>query len=185
MSDLKWVKDPHQCEVLPSIEINEWLTAPYILSQALKRVCNHLTLKVIGQKFSAAYQDEYQILNIENTELPLVRQILLLGDEVPFTYGRVIVPLSTHQHHFSQFESLGSNLLGETMLYRNPDVTRGAFEYGYVEPAHPLATEVYGILPLDFLRQPLWGRRSVFWIKSLPLLVTEMMLPTLPPYVKP
>ena len=183
MRNLQWVKDPNHIEILPGPDITEWLTKPYILSHALKRISKALTVKVLDQRFGHAYEDEYAILNITPDPLPFVRQVFLQGDdESPLTYGRVIIPNATYHVHFPQFETLGTNLLGETLLYNNPDVSRGPFEYVHVPPRHSLATQVYDHLPIDYPRQPLWGRRSVFWIKTAPLLVMELFLPLLPPY---
>ncbi len=117
---------------------------------------------------------------MQSIEVPFVRQVLLQNeDNIALTYGRVIIPPKTYEVHFSQFEKLGTNLIGETLLYNNPDVTREPFEYAYVNHSHLLAQKVFTALAQDS-NKDLWGRRSVFLIKSSPILVTELFLPSLP-----
>ncbi|MFI4937321.1 MAG: chorismate--pyruvate lyase family protein [Candidatus Berkiellales bacterium] len=176
-----WVADPLTLSPLPSTNINAWLTKPKILSQALRHFCQQLTLKLIAQEFGLAFEDEYAILNLQPEALPLVRRIFLLGDDIPWTYGRVVVPAVTYEHHLAQFASLGANFLGEKLLYNNPDVQRSRFEYIALDESHPLFEQVNKDLATP-LSAPLYGRRSVFTIKEDPLLVTEVFLPHLPEY---
>lgn len=177
--NLEWVKDPALLGMRPPPLVLEWLTKPYILSQALRRICQTLSVKVIKQCFMEAFEDEYDVLQTNASTLPLIRQVFLEGDGVLLTYGRVVIPKTTYEQYFSQFESLNNNLIGETLLYKNPDATRGAFEYACVNSSHPIAKEVIAFFTdVEFL----WARRSIFSLKSYPLLVTELFLPTLPPY---
>lgn len=179
MMNLEWTNDPASLSTPPSTLIGEWLTKPYILSRALKQVCQTLTVKVIKQCFMPAFEDEYAVLKMPASVSPFIRQVFLEGDGISLTYGRVVIPKTTYEQHFAQFESLNNNLIGETLLYQNPDVTRGAFEYACVGSSHSIVKEIAMFLP-EF--ELLWARRSVFSLKSYPLLVTELFLPTLPPY---
>lgn len=183
MPDLQWFSNVDDLPQLPPHPIFDWLTKPYVLSKALKRVCQKLEVTVIDQCFQDAYQDEYVLLNMEHEPKPFVRQVFLNGDGIALTYGRVVIPSNTYQAHFSHFDTLGTNLLGETLLYNNPDVTRGAFEYVYINKTDPLSIQMHKELKSDYPQQSLWGRRSVFMMKSHPLLVMEILLPTLPDYI--
>jgi len=158
----EWVTEVDK--LLPSVHFYEWMTKPYILSQALKRICHSLTVEVISQEFTNAHSNEYSLLGLTKGDVPFIRQVILLGDGIPFTKGRVVIHPTTYQNHFAQFAALGSQLIGETVLHNNnPDVTRSRFEYAHLEEG--------------------WARRSVFWIKKDPLLVSEIFLPILPAYV--
>ncbi len=184
MTDLQWVSDISQLAAAPPTLIHEWMAKPYILSQALKRICNTLSVKVIDQRFEKAFDNEYKVLEMQSNEVPFVRQVLLQNeDNIALTYGRVIIPPQTYELHFSQFEKLGTNLIGETLLYNNPDVTRGPFEYVYVNHTHEWAQQVFAAQSQNVTPADLWGRRSLFSIKSTPILVTELFLPSLPSYV--
>ena len=169
--------------IRPSPLIEEWLVKPRILSKALRRAVNSIQVKVLDQRFVKALDDEYAVLNMQENELPFVRQVLLMGDnELPLTYGRVVIPPRTYQANLQAFEKLGERPIGETLLYNNPDVTRSEFAYSAYIAGYPIWDFIYQHLK-DMPPQTLWARRSVFYIKENPLLITEVFLPFLPPYV--
>ncbi len=158
-----------------SDQVCAWLTKPYILSKALKRVSESLIVDVLEQRFTDAIEDEYAILAMPSSTIPFVRQVFLIGDnQQPLTYGRVIIPPATYDAHFQDFEKLGGKLIGETLLYHNPDVVRSGFEYACLDKADPRCAFVYQQLP-TLPHDPLWARRSV--------LVTELFLPFLPAFI--
>lgn len=171
---VRWVNARSELVPAPNPRIVDWLTKPYILSQALRLVCTSLTVRVLSQERSHALDDENAKLNLADNALPLVREVFLEGDGIPFTYGRVVVPPDTYQTYFNDFENLASRPIGETLLYNNPNSRRSAFEYATIE---------IGLLSsLAMFNQILWGRRSIFTLGDSPLLVTEIFLPTLPDY---
>ncbi len=181
MSSVSWGADLSL--LAPSGFIDDWLTKPYILSKALKRVSSKLEVKVLDQSFAPAFDDELKRLNLQSDATTFVRQVLLMGDaNQALTYGRVVIPLKTYQAHFQDFEKLGSQLIGETLLYNNPDVLRSGFEYRYFDAHEPLWNYIYRHLPQGTPKQNLWARRSVFSIKESPILISELFLPSLPAY---
>lgn len=178
---MKWVNAVHELTVQPSPNILNWLVKPYVLSQALRQVCTALTVNVLSQQRVSPFFDEHTKLNLTDNDLPLVREVLLEGDGIPFTYGRVVVPTSTYQTYFKDFDTLGSQPIGEKLLYNNPNSRRGAFEYAIMEVGSPASLSLF--LNLNKIsQQTLWGRRSVFTLGHSPLLVSEFFLPTLPEY---
>lgn len=177
MKPVAWESSVAALQKQPSSSIRNWLTKPTILSQALKEHCQHLTVDVLSQQFSEVELSE-KALQVAGT--PFVRRIFLRGDDVPWTYGRVVIAANTYQTYFPQFAHLGSQPLGETLLYNNPDVTRGSFEYAVLMTDATLYQEIQASLPLSV--SALWGRRSYFYLKQLPLLVTEVFLPAIPDF---
>lgn len=181
MSHLEWITD--LAKLKPSGQQYAWLTKPFILSKALKRVSQTLEVKVLSQRFTPAFDDEYAILNMPKSDIPFVREVLLIGDNhLPLTYGRVVITPQTYQVYFQDFESLGNKPIGETLLYNNPDAKRSGFEFSCFQSDDPLCQNIFAHLP-QVVAQDLWARRSVFNIKGNQLLVTELFLPTLPAYV--
>ncbi len=179
MTEAHWVQVLSDLAQRPSANRQAWLTQPTILSKALKRHCQQLSVEVLSQQFCRVDNTE-STLRGEQGDDPFVRQVLLLGDGVPWTYGRVVIAPQTYQQHFSQFTALGSQLLGETLLYGNQHTTRSDFEYTAITPAHLLYQEVNNHLALTV--PVLWGRRSTFYLQQAPLLVTELFLPLVPDY---
>ncbi|HRE31010.1 MAG TPA: chorismate lyase [Candidatus Berkiella sp.] len=178
MKSIQWESSVAALSIQPPLSIENWLTKPYILSHALKRHCQHLVVQVLAQQFAAVNVTEQQLS--EQDALPFIRQVFLRGDNIPWTYGRVVIAASTYQAYFTQFASLGSQPLGETLLYNNPDTTRSGFEYALITQDTPLYHEIQAYLPLPV--SMLWGRRSYFYLKQFPLLVTEVFLPMIPAF---
>jgi chorismate--pyruvate lyase len=179
MKLVHWVNEIAALSLPPSMSIAKWLTQPIILSHALKRHCQQLSVEVLSQQFMAV-DDTESLLREQVSPEPFVRRVLLHGDNQPWTYGRVVIAPRTYQAYFSQFIALGAKLLGETLLYGNPDTTRSPFEYAIVPQESALYQEIRQRLPLT--QTTLWARRSYFYLKQAPLLVTEVFLPLLPDY---
>lgn len=161
---MRWVSDVSEIAYQPTANIRLWLTKPYILSHALKRVCKVFTLKLCSQGFAEASPDDKIKLSLDLT-LPFVREVQLLGDGVLLTEGRVTIPHTTYHRHLDIFKSLDHQPIGEKILYNNPDVQRSAFEYAFLK------------------EKDCWARRSVFFMQGDPLLITELMVNTLPTYL--
>ncbi|MFO1259398.1 MAG: chorismate lyase [Gammaproteobacteria bacterium] len=159
----------------------DWLSKPYKLSEAFKRVATVLSVDVISQQFENILPDEMLLLTLEAHEKPFLRQVYILGDDQRFEYARVIIPTKTYEKHFSQFEDLGSNLIGENLLYAYPGMKRSGFEYAALRTQDP-RFEV-ALAGLEGERPDvLWIRRSIFWLDDLPLAVIEVFLPGIPPF---
>lgn len=179
MTSVNWVTDIAALDCLPTNSMASWLTKPTILSHALKRHCQQLSVDVISQQFMAVDETEQKLVEGADTP-PFVRRVFLQGDGQPWTYGRTVIAPSTYQSYFSQFMALGAKLLGETLLYGNPNTTRSDFEYGVVSQETALYQEIHQSLPLAV--PLLFARRSYFYLKQAPLLVTEVFLPMCPDY---
>lgn len=179
MKPVTWVTEIAALEHPPTNSIANWLSKPMVLSHALKRHCQQLSVEVIAQQFMPVDQTEQKLVESADTT-PFVRRVLLQGDGQPWTYGRTVIAPSTYQAYFSQFIALGAKLLGETLLYGNPDTTRSRFEYAVVSDDTSLFHEIQQSLALAVPQ--LFARRSYFYLKQSPLLVTEVFLPKCPDY---
>jgi chorismate lyase len=184
-NNMQWENDIKTLSLDGNLQkFKNWLVKPYIISQAMKKICKNLSVEVIDQKFHSAYPDENYKLNIKQNvdNLPLIRKVYLKGDDIPWSFGRVIIPNKTYLQYEKIFNSLGGKLIGESLLYNNPDTTRSTFEYCVLHPRHELFQDA--IINLDINPpEKLWARRSVFTIKQLPLLVNDVFLPMIPEYL--
>ncbi|HKY69295.1 MAG TPA: chorismate lyase [Gammaproteobacteria bacterium] len=181
-----WVNNISELALTPSCHIQAWLLKPYIISHALKRSCQVLTVKVLRQSFSEPFGDEMDRLGFDTQQdgLPWVRCVYLQGDGVPWTYGRVIIPPKTYQVHIEKFEGLNQKLIGERLLFNNPLVIREPFEYICLNKEAGLYQDMMQDLPYVHTQDPVWGRRSVFRIEGAPLMVSEYFLPKIPSYIE-
>lgn len=129
------------------------------LSARLRLGCKEVSVQVDSQGLSSAFADEQKLLAI-NEKNTLIRKVHIMGDKKPLVHGRVVVPNLTYRKFQVEFDQLGNKLLGETLLYDRPEVTRSPFQYAKVS-------------------DNLWARRSLFIIEGYNLLVTEVFLPNL------
>lgn len=163
----------------PPIQIENWLTKPFILSKALKLITPSLTVKVIKQSFDLPYPDEAHCLqiNLSEDKNPLVRRVYLQDQIRPYCFARVIIPYATYLQEFQEVDVLGNQFIGEKMLYGREDMTRTPFEFTAINPHQTLFQEAMSGIGDNHACKTLWARRSVFTLGKHPLLITEIFLP--------
>jgi chorismate-pyruvate lyase len=112
-----------------------------------------------------------------------IREVLFHNTLIPLTYGRVVMPYSTYQHHQAVLDALGNRPIGKTLLYANPTVTRSAFEFACLDETHLLFQQACRgeaclahrqDTPRPDIGPPLWARRSLFMWENHPLSITEV-----------
>lgn len=159
----------------------DWLLKPFVLSQAMRDCAGELNVKRIKEELALPTKEEVARLALDNVQA-WIRQIYIIGDNLPFSYAKVVVPIETYQKFQSDFDNLKDNLLGEKLLYTRDDLTRSPFEYACIMQGSPLYNDAVDILPINKQPAYLWARRSVFNMSIYPLLVTEVFLPDMPKY---
>jgi len=73
---------------------------------------------------------------------------------------------------------LGKKPLG-AVLFADPSMVRSGIEIAKLSPGQPLFTRATA--SLSQLPTHIWGRRSAFFLKHRPLLVSEIFLPAICP----
>lgn len=183
-----WVTDFKALEVKPPENMGKWLRHAHQISPYLKQCYQQVTLSLVGEEWDQPYADEAALLphstvgafsRLQTSEKAWIRRILLLGDNEICTYGRTVIPQKTYQQYQAIFESLGREFIGESFLYKNKQVTRSPFEYAVVSAHEPLFVEILQALSLNQSHEFMWFRRSCFYIEGFPLLVTEVILPSI------
>lgn len=104
----------------------------------------------------------------------LVREVLLCCNHKPAVFAHSVLPFRSLQGSWRELPRLGSRPLGAA-LFSNPRVRRTPLQFKKLTINHPLyrAAQRYLELPA----QSLWARRSVFFLGSSAILVTEVFLP--------
>ncbi len=95
-------------------------------------------------------------------------------------YARVTIPWRTFEVNKTAFETLGTQPIGETMLYNNPSVIRSGFEIKCLKQDDRLLYDAVKHQAVTV--NELWARRSVFYLQKNPLLITEVFFPFIPSY---
>ena len=121
--------------------------------------------------------DETQALAMQPREMAVIRQVLLLCGKQPWVYARTVIPVSSLRGKLQQLTGLGTRPLGG-VLFADPGMRRGTVELAEIFPGQA----VFAAATAHTRHQPasIWGRRSVFWLSSKPLLVSEIFLPDFP-----
>lgn len=175
-----WVKQIADFQVAPPKKLINWMIKPNNMGDALRKVCRQLTVNILDQNFRDLLPDETFLINSSDNKA-YIRSIFLQGDTIPFCYGRVVVPPTIYADYQSDFNNLGTKLIGETLLYNNPKTIRSAFEFGYISNQHPIHAYIN---QFHAATAPLWARRSIFHLNGLePILISEVFLADIPDYM--
>lgn len=164
-----WTNKPEELAIHADHSKYGWLLHQGRLSDALQACCTDLTVQIISQQFEPILSSEQQVLNI--SEPCWVRQIYICGDNIPWVFARVVAPLETYRQYKQEFDELGTNLLGATILSKVKNLTRSEFSFSltpdqtakHYAPGNP-------------------ARRSIFNLNGYDLLVTEVFLQQIPSY---
>lgn len=157
--------------------IRSWLFDRSSLTARLIRHCNdnghgRFSVKLLEQKLTIAKRDEREVLGIGNNRGAIVRQVKLYCGETPMVYARTVIPVTTLTGKQRLYGNLGSRPLG-AMLFSDNSMRRDEVMVTCLRPED----ELYASTGAD--GQPVWGRRSVFYVGGKPLLVSEYYLPSL------
>jgi len=143
--------------------LRDWFSDPDSLTSRLRR---HGVFRVApgASWIGRPTFDERALLAHSGRRYALIREVMLLLDDVPVVEARSVLPLHSLRHANRGLANMGSRPLGEE-LYRHPAAQR---DQVWVR---------YGMTPAD--RGPCWGRQSRFIKRGQPLLVAEYFLPAL------
>lgn len=140
------------------------------LTQILRRL-GELRVNKRLQDWRVPYLDEQRLLQGKaSRDLALTREVSLHVNGEPYVFARSILPNLTLQGPNRFLRHWDSRPLGE-FLFSHRQCHRSMFQYTRVTGSH-------AILPDDLhSAQPLWGRRSLFYLNQQPLIVAEFYLP--------
>ena len=155
----------------------DWLSDTGSLTQRLLDASEgKLSVQIIRQCLDAPRLSERLALGLAPRRLALIREVILLGDGVPWVYARSVLPMTTLTGSLRKLRRLDNRPLG-ALLFQSPSMTREPVEVACHNSANAKLPVVLG-----HIDTPLWGRRSVFRLNRKPLLVSEIFLPDFKPY---
>lgn len=131
----------------------------------------------LHQDWGRPLRSEARLLGIPMHQKALIREVLLLGNGVPWVYARSILPASTLTGPLKALRHLDNKPLG-ALLFKSPSMSRGAIEVAQL-PRQNLPEVAVQKITADG-PEGYWGRRSVFKLYEKPLLVSEFFLPDFP-----
>ena len=132
-----------------------------------------ISLSLEAQSWKKPYPDECKILNLPSGSYALLRETFLNCNTHPWVYARTIIPPRTllgsrRLAHWGN-KPLGYYLFSDKLTYR------GKIEIAELKTSNIPYPPIYNLAIEE--DNVLWGRRSIFYIKEKPLLLTEIFLP--------
>lgn len=168
-----WLNNASDIPTTADSSARHWLIKPHVLSDAMARHCNHLKLDLLAMQFEPAHPDE--ALALQTIEPCLVRQVAFYGDDQVWTFARTVIPAKTYFAYQQAFDQLNEKPIGVSLLYNNDKVTRSPFEYSQQD------LSAFDLCPFQQQGKAL-ARRSIFYIDSHPLLISEYFCEQIPDY---
>lgn len=154
--------------------LRDWLLDAGSLTRRLVTLSGgDFRVQLLRQGFMHALPAERQELGLGLREWPFVREVLLRCHDAPWVFARTLIPTNSLQGPVRALTHLGTRPLG-AVLFSDPKVRRG-----------PIAVTRLRANTLGIGGEPnpeLWGRRSIFYLAEMPLLVSEYFLPACPMY---
>jgi chorismate--pyruvate lyase len=109
-------------------------------------------------------------------EVAIVREVELMCGDAAMVFARTIIPASSLRGPARRLGMLGTKPLGE-VLFSDPRMRRGPIEVARLQPRHTLFAAATATL--EDRPDELWGRRTLFYLAGVPLLVNEIFLPNI------
>lgn len=153
--------------------LKDWLLDPGSLTTRLSNLSQNFRVQVLGQQIEPCTYEESN-LDIPPGEQVLIREVLLLCDDIPQVFARSLMPLSSLTGEQQQLATLGNQSLGQ-VLFNHASLKRKRIEVASFD-RHSSVAKLAHHLNLK-TEHDLWGRRSVFVIDNKPLMVAEVFLP--------
>lgn len=150
-----------------------WLLDPASLTERLQAVCGEFRVELLQSAWLRPAPDERRALGLRADQRALVREVFLLCDGRPWVFARSVIPRATLSGKYHRLTHLGSRSLG-AVLFSDPTLRRGEVHVAQLATAHAL----YARATQRLTRKPpcLWGRRSLFFLRDRPLLLSEIFL---------
>lgn len=164
--------------------VQAWLKTPTSITALLKHLCPNLTVLVISEKEEVPLIDEAQKLGLAVNENAWVRCVLLKCADATWIYARTVAPHLAEDNPWQAIKHLGNKPLGE-MLFNDPRICRSEFEFAMSAVHHWPHLLAYLAEQNNFQQSKLYtgrrpqnsyARRSLFFKKNTPLLLTEVFL---------
>lgn len=153
-------------------EWRDWVLDRGSLTQRLIHASNgHFSVNVVRQQWLHPNRDEALLLGCPITTRALIREVELLCHGEVWVVARSVIPNATLTGAERQLKILGNRPLG-AFLFKSRSMKRGPLQVSKASP------EFLSMQAGQTLRDPLWGRRSLFFLHGKPLLVSELFMPT-------
>ena len=155
--------------------LQDWLGEEGSFMQRVRNKGVLPQIQVLNQCWGFPTLDEREQLNILTRSYALFREVLIGSENKNWMFARTVIPRETLTGKLKQLAHLRKRSLG-SLLFNDPTLLRSEFEVTCLVPntnEHEALT-TYIKIPSD---EPIWARRSLFYVQNKTLLLTEYFLP--------
>ena len=154
-------------------QVLSWLLDETSLTSKLEDKCDKFTVKVKQQ--ATTNSNETALSNFfPYPEKVFVREVLLHCDGIANVFAQTEIPYSTLSDNQEKLADIGSTSLGK-ILFQDKTLQRANIEITEFLPGSQMHQFSQSLQ--QTCSHSLWARRSLFYIKNKPLLVSELFLP--------
>jgi len=158
--------------------LGPWLIDDGSLTRKLVALSkDQFEVQVLRQEVATPGAAEANALKMTQQTPVMIREVVLKGRGRPWVFARSILPMTTMTGRLAGLRTLSNQPLGE-LLFQDPSMTREPLEAACL-PDRILSVPA----ALAAGDEPLWARRSVFFLDQKPLLVSEVFLSEFKPEV--
>lgn len=148
-------------EVDLTAQQHSWLGECQSMTARFERYCDKVTIVPRREGFITVQSLGEEAMQLPNCERFWLREVLLCGDNVPWLFGRTLIPETSLTGEEVSLLTLGTVPLGR-YLFNAAELTRDFIQVGS--------------------QGDLWARRSRLRLSGKPLLLTELFLSESPLY---
>ena len=153
---------------------HHWLIDRGSLTRRLQERCPVFSVRALRQRLGKPCRDELWVVKSRGRELALVREVYLYCRETPVVFAHSVLQRRSLRGAWHKISQQGIKPLGAA-LFANPLVKRTPLYFKKLAPHHELYVKACRLLTA--LPSQLWARRSVFFLRGKPIMVTEVFLP--------
>ncbi len=174
-SEPVWVPASRLSLLQPDIATKRRITDPGSLTQKIILSCRHtFSVEVVRQGYAETRHSEQRLLQLRPGQSANIRAVRLCCGQQPWVYAHTVIPHYSLHRSLRRLTQLGNRSLG-AFLHQSRRAQRSLVEYARFTPKHWLFQQATTDLQINSKR--LWGRRILFHLDGVPLLVHELFLP--------
>ena len=168
----KWYPANRRQRARVPATMRAWVLAPGSLTGHVRARCPAgFHLRVLRQRKAVPRADEARALGLMPGRQALLREVALCCHAEVLVVARTVIPLASLRGRQRRLAALGRRPLG-ALLFADRSARRGRYELACLTLAQA------GIADPPSARR-VWGRRAVYHLGGVPLLVSEFFLPGL------
>ena len=152
-----WISFEKMDGLLVNKNIKSWLVEKGPITKRIKSE-ESFQLNLLKDEISYVEDVEKEFLDVISNNIK-VREVILMGNNIPRVYAKSLIPIRTIDEGFSKLGKLGTKPLGDILfekeIFKKTDMVYAQFQN---------KDSIF------------WGRKTKYLVKNMPLSVMEVFL---------